>query len=132
MNGANTGVSTYNALHLRVEKRMSRGLTMTVTYSFSKLMHNNMTSVVNERHYRSIASLDQPQLFRLAFTYSLPGKFAGHGINSVLRQIAGGWAVTGFLSLESGMPLSISQTNGRPIVISDPREDGPVNQRLGD
>jgi hypothetical protein len=132
MNGANTGTSTYNALQVRVEKRLSHGLSITGTYTFSKLMHNNMTSIVNTRNYRSIASLDQPQLFRLAFTYDLPGKFNGHGIQSVLRQVAGGWAVSGFLSMESGTPLSISQTNGRPLVIADPRVDGDINQRLGD
>jgi hypothetical protein len=132
VNGANTGTSTYNALQLRVEKRLTHGLTVTGTYSFSKLMHNNMTSIVNERDYRSIASLDQPQLFRVAFTYDLPGKFAGHGIQSVLTQVAGGWAVTGFLSIESGLPLSITQANGRPVVIADPRIDGATNQNLGD
>jgi hypothetical protein len=132
INGANTGTSTYNALQVRVEKRLSRGLSITGTYTFSKLMHNNMTSVVNTRNYRSIASLDQPQLFRLAFTYDLPGKFSGHGVQSVLRQVVGGWAVTGFLTLESGTPLSISATNGRPIVIADPRVDGSIDQRLGD
>jgi hypothetical protein len=131
-NGANTGTSTYNALQVRVEKRFSHGLTVTGTYSFSKLMHNNMTSVVNTRNYRSISSLDQPQLFRLAFTYDLPGKFAGKGVQSVLRQVVGGWAVTGFLSLESGTPLSITQSNGRPLVIADPRVDGNVDNRLGD
>jgi hypothetical protein len=73
MNGANTGTTTYNALQAKVEKRLSHGLTVLGTYSFSKLIHNNMTSLVNERHYRSIASLDQPHLFRLAVTYQLPG-----------------------------------------------------------
>jgi hypothetical protein len=132
LNGMNTGTSTYNALQIRVEKRLSRGLTVTGTYSFSKLMHNNMTSVVNARDYRSIASLDQPNLFRVAFTYDLPGKFNGGGFQHVLKQVVGGWAVTGFLSIESGTPLSFTQANGRPIVIADPRIDGPTDQHLGD
>jgi hypothetical protein len=132
MNGANTGTTTYHALQAKVEKRLSHGLTVLATYSFSKLMHNNMTSLVNERHYRSIASLDQPYLFRLAFTYQLPGHFAKQGAGRLLEAVAGGWAVTGFLSIEAGLPLSISQSNGRPIVIADPRIDGPVNQHLGD
>jgi hypothetical protein len=132
MNGINIGTSTYNALQVRVEKRLSRGLSVLGNYSFSKLMHNNVTSVVNTRHYRSIASLDQPQLFRLAFTYELPVRFAGHGFNRALQAAFGGWAATGFLSLESGLPLSITQANGRPIVIGDPTVDAPVNQKLGD
>ena len=132
MNGANTGTSTYNALQVKAEKRLSHGLTILATYSFSKLMHNNMTSLVNTRHYRSIASLDQPNLLRVAFTYQLPGHFASHGTGRILNGVLGGWAVTGLFSLESGLPLSISQSNGRPIVLRDPRIDGPVNERLGD
>jgi hypothetical protein len=115
-----------------VEKRLSRGLTVLGTYSFSKLMHNNLTSLVKQRHYRSIASLDQPHLFRVAFTYQLPGRFTPHGAGRLLKAAVGGWAVSGLLSLESGLPLSITQSNGRPIVIADPRISGPVNQHLGD
>ena len=132
MNGANTGTTTYNAIQLKAEKRLSRGLSLIGTYSFSKLIHNNMTSLVNARNYRSIASLDQPQLLRLTFTYLIPFSYGHNPGGRVLRSVLGGWAVTGFLSLESGLPLSITQSNGRPMVISDPRVDGPVNQRLGD
>src|ERR1051325_8177023 len=109
MNGANTGTSTYNALQVKVEKRLSHGLPILGTYSFSKLMQNNMTSLVNARHYRSIASLDQPNLLRIAFTYQLPGHFASHGTGRLLESVLGGWAVTGFFSLESGLPLSIDR-----------------------
>jgi hypothetical protein len=128
----NTGVTTYNALQARLEKRLSHGLTVISTFSFSKLMHNNLTSVVNTRHYRSISSLDQPFLYRLMALYGLPVHFAGPGYRRVLRELAGDWAVTAYLDLESGLPLSISQANGRPLVIANPRESGSINQRLGD
>ena len=133
IDGLNTGVSTYNALQARAEKRMSHGLSLVGTFSFSKLMHNNMTSVVNARHYRSISSLDQPFLFRLAVVYALPVHFAGRGVRRhALREIAGDWEITNYLTMESGLPLGISQANGRPIVIANPEKDGPIDQRLGD
>jgi hypothetical protein len=128
----NTGVTTYNALQTRVEKRLTHGLTVVSTFTFSKLMRNNMTSVVNTRHYRSISSLDQPKLFRLAVAYAIPLHFAGSGYQRLLREVAGDWAVTGYLTMESGLPLSISQANGRPIVVGNPQESGPIDQRLGD
>jgi hypothetical protein len=132
IDGLNTGVTTYNALQARVEKRMSHNLSVIGTFTFSKLMHNNMTSVVNTRQYRSISALDQPFLFRLAVVYALPVHFAGSGYRHVLREVAGDWAVTSYLTMESGLPLSITQANGRPVVIGDPGESGPIDQRLGD
>lgn len=130
--GLNSGASTYNSLQLRLEKRLSHGLSLLGTYTFSKLMRNNTTSVVNERHYRSISSLDQPHLFRLVTTYELPFKFAGGGARRILRPVLGGWAIANFLIIESGRPMSISEANGRPVMIADPRISSPINQRLGD
>jgi hypothetical protein len=132
VDAANTGVTTYNALQARAEKRVTHGLSVVSTFTFSKLMHNNLTSVVNTRHYRSISSLDQPKLFRLAVVYSLPVHFAGSGYHRILREVAGDWAITSYLTMESGLPLSISQTNGRPLVVGNPQVGGSINQRLGD
>ncbi len=132
IDGDNTGVTSYQALQLRIDKRISRGLTVQGSYTFSKLMRNNVTSVVNTRHYRSISQFDQPELFRLAVIYEFPFKFEGKGAMRIVRPLLGGWATTAFLTLESGLPLSITQANGRPIVIADPRVDGAVHDRLGD
>ncbi len=133
LDGMNTGVTTYNALQTKVQKRMTRGLSVIGAYTFSKEMHNNLTSLVNALHYRSISSIDQPQLIRIAVVYDLPFHFAGAGLaRHILREAAGDWEVTGEWSLDSGLPLSITQANGRPLVIADPEQSGPVDQRLGD
>lgn len=132
VNGANTGRSTYNALQLKTEKRLTHGFTLMWNYTFSKLMRNNTTSIVNERHYRSISNLDQKHLMRLAFTYQLPFRIQGQGLQKLAGQVAEGWSLAASLSEYSGQPLSISQTNGRPIRIRNPRLSGPVEQRLGD
>ena len=93
------------------------------SYTFSRLVHNNETSYVNysyfhngDVNYRSISSLDQPHLFRLGMTYAMRG----------------GFQITNYLTLESGLPLNITGTNGRPIITGDPAKDGPANARLGD
>ena len=77
--GLNVGESNYHAFSTRVEKRLSHGLSAIGSYTFSRLVHNNVTSAVNAAYlhsdtvnYRSIASLDQPHVFRLAVTYSVP------------------------------------------------------------
>lgn len=138
--GLNVGESNYQAMSVRVEKRLSRGLSAIGSYSFSHLEHNNVTSFVNSAYfhndtvnYRGIASLDQPHLFRLAVTYALPSMFEGAGAGTrVLRAAIGGWAITNYLTMESGLPLNITGTNGRPIITGDPNKSGPVNERLGD
>ena len=45
--GLNVGESNYQAMTVRVEKRLSRGLSAIGSYSFSHLVHNNVTSLVN-------------------------------------------------------------------------------------
>ena len=118
---------------LRVEKRLSHGLTVTGTYSFSKLMHNNMTSIVNERRL----PLDRVARPAAAF----PGRVHLRSAGQVCRARhsecppAGGRRMGG-----DGLPLALNrdcrsasrQANGRPIVIADPRIDGAINQHLGD
>jgi hypothetical protein len=95
-------------------------------------MVNNMTSLVNERHYRAISPLDQKHVFRLGFTYEFPFHFGGGGMNHVLNQAFGGWATAGFASYASGIPMSVTQANGRPIRIANPALSGSIESRLGD
>ena len=40
--------------------------------------------------------------------------------------------MSGFLTLASGTPLSVTQSNGRPIRLHSPRLSGSVEARLGD
>jgi hypothetical protein len=128
----NGATSSYQALQTRVEKRLSRGLSVLGTFTFSKLLKHNLESIVNDRNYRSIASTDQPKLFRVAATYELPFRFDGDGMNRVLRIALKGWTVTGLLTMESGLPIGISGNNGRPVMIEDPRTSGSIQSRMGD
>ena len=82
----------------------------------------------------SSPEFDQPELIRVAATYALPQiHFAASRLSPpVLREVAGDWAVTGYWSFESGLPLTITQANGRPLVVGNPEESGPIDRRLGD
>ncbi len=42
----------------------------------------------------------------------------------LLRQTLGGWAISGFGTLATGVPLSVTQTNGRPFRLVSPKIDG--------
>jgi hypothetical protein len=130
--GANTGRADYNALQAKVEKRMTHGFTVLGSYTHSKLLQSNITSLVNTRHYRAVSGSDQPNVFRVAATYELPFKFGTGAWNRVLDKAAAGWSLTGMWVYNAGTPMSISQSNGRPIRLRNASLGGSVESRLGD
>jgi len=131
--GVNTHTTVYHALQLSLEKRFSHGLTLLWNHSISKMIENNVTSLINERHYRCISDMDQPHIMNLAFVYELPfGKGRPWVQRGVLGHVIGGWTVSGRAGYSSGRPLSISDSNGRPIRLWNAAKKGPVKQRLGD
>jgi len=131
MQGVNTGRALYHSLQTRVDKRLTHGLNFLFAYTFSRLMDNNTTSIVNDRRYRAVSPFDQKHVMRIAFTYQLPFQFYGRGARRLLRQGLGGWAASGFGTLASGTPLSVTHANGRPLRLVNPRIDGPISGRLG-
>jgi hypothetical protein len=133
MQGANTGRALYHSLQMKVDKRLTQGLNFLWAYTFSRTMDNNTTSIVNERHYRSVSAFDQKHVMRLALTYALPFQFqGGRGMRLLARQALGGWAISGFGTYASGIPMSVSQANGRPVRLKNPKLEGAVGSRLGD
>jgi hypothetical protein len=133
IHGNNTGRGLYHSGQLNVNKRLSKGLTATFIYTFSRLMDNNTTSIVNPRRYRSVSQFDQKHVSRIAVTYELPWKFQGAGAaRAAARYAIGGWKVAGLVSLASGTPLTVTHPNGRPVRIRNPRLEGPIADRLGD
>ncbi len=133
LRGNNTHTTVYHALQLSVEKRFSHGLTVMWNHSISKMIENNVTSLINERHYRCISDMDQPHIMNLAFVYQFPfGKGQPWMRQGVLSRIVGGWTVSGRARYSSGTPLSITDSNGRPIRLYNAAKSGPVKERLGD
>jgi hypothetical protein len=130
--GANTGRAIYHAGQFKVEKRFSHGLSILGNYTRSKILQSNITSLVNTRHYRTVAGSDVPNVFRVAGTYEFPWKFASKGWGRVLDKAAGGWSLSGMWVYNSGTPMGISQTNGRPIRLRSAAYSGSVESRLGD
>ncbi len=137
--GVNSGTTTYNALQTRYQQRITNQLQVLATYTWSKLEHNNITSLVNKSYYHNalvnyhaISSLDQPQLLRLTMVYNMPVFFQGDGFTrGVLRTALSGWEISNFFNLESGLPLAITGSNGRPIIQGNPMAPGPIKHRLG-
>ncbi len=83
--GDRIGHSTYNALLVKFNKRLSHGLTVQASYSFSKLLTDTDGSYSSSEYYgdmynlrllKSIAAFDQTHVVKLTYVYELP---VGHG-----------------------------------------------------
>ncbi|MGC8827974.1 MAG: TonB-dependent receptor domain-containing protein, partial [Anaerolineae bacterium] len=131
--GFNTNTIVYHTLQLSFEKRYSHGLTVLWNHSISKMFDNNTTSLINERHYRTLSGMDRPHIMNLAFVYEMPfGRGRPWLQNGWLSHLAGSWIISGRGYYGSGTPLSISDSNGRPIRLRNAAFSGPVKERLGD
>lgn len=127
---ANYGNSTYHAMLLRVERRMSQGLTITAAYTVSKEIDDMIPSVngfpgesfsgappqnfYNLRGERALASWDTPQTLVLSYLYELPFGPGKPLLNykGVVGHIVGGWQINGNTTFQSGFPLQVNGGNG--------------------
>ncbi len=124
----NVGNTNYHSLQARLEKRFGDGLSFLASYTFSKLI-DEASSVFdasifagpvanfpvadsfNRRLERDVSNGDIPQSFVLSATYDLPfepnRRFKSAGITGTLLS---GWEFAGILSLQSGLPLAVTQS----------------------
>jgi hypothetical protein len=124
----NVGNTDYHALQLRMEKRVSNGFWFLASYTRSKLI-DDASSVFDasvltgpianfpvadsfdRRLEQDVSNGDIPNAFAVSWTYDLPiGR--GHAVNprGVVGKFASGWRVAGIVTLESGIPIAVTQT----------------------
>jgi hypothetical protein len=119
----NTGTTNYNAFEAKVEQRVSHGLYLLFGYSHSKLIDDassvfsstvlsspNSSSLIAADTFRPYlerdsSSGDMPNVLTVSAIYDLP-KFRGHGLATVAL---GGWTLNTIVTLQSGMPVTVTQ-----------------------
>jgi hypothetical protein len=132
-NSANRGNSTYNALQMKLEKRMSQGIYLLASYTWSKSITDaNTTELANPNNNpagsggvrdednlrldKSVAQAWVPNRLTAAVIYELPigpgKKFLTSG--GVVGRVAGGWRLSGILTYTSGGLISVTATNALP------------------
>jgi hypothetical protein len=147
----NVGNSDYHAVQAKLEKRFSRGLTFLVSYTRSKLI-DDASSVFdasiftgpianfpvadsfNRRLEQDVSNGDIPDYFVVSWVYDLPIG-PGHKLHpsGVLGKFTNGWQIAGIATVESGIPLALTQTTNfnafagfgtqRPNCVGDPTPD---------
>ena len=111
------GVSAYNALQTHVEKRMSHGLQVGFSYTYSHALDEqsgmglffNGNNPLNLRSAYGSSDFDRTHVFNFSYVYELPKFF---GASSWKGMIANGWAIQGITVLQSGQPYSIIDYTG--------------------
>lgn len=122
------GVSDYDALQVKLDKRFSNGLTLLVSYAWSKTLTDGgsifstfssefaTTTPWNRKAQKAYSFEDIPNRLSVAYVYDLPvgkGKrFLNQG--GALNQVVGGWKTSGILTYESGRPqnIEVADTTG--------------------
>jgi Carboxypeptidase regulatory-like domain/TonB dependent receptor len=111
------GVSAYNALQTHVEKRMSHGLQVGFSYTYSHALDEqsgmglffNGNNPLNLRSAYGSSDFDRTHVFNFSYVYELP-KFFNNA--SLPGKFANGWAVQGIAVFQSGQPYSIVDYTG--------------------
>ncbi len=117
----NDGIALYNGLTAILRQRMSHGLSMTASYTWSKNMDTSPDSngggsamwQGNLKLDYAPANSDIRHRFVASGTYQLP-MFDRY--NAWVRQTLGGWQLNGILDIRTGMPFNVTSSGDRVYV----------------
>ncbi|HLM82086.1 MAG TPA: carboxypeptidase regulatory-like domain-containing protein [Terriglobales bacterium] len=111
------GVSQYNALQTHVEKRMSHGLQVGFSYTYSHALDEqsgmglffNGNNPLNLRSAYGSSDFDRTHVFNFSYNYELPRFFPA---STLKAKVANGWGIHGSAVLQSGQPYSVIDYTG--------------------
>lgn len=107
--------SNYNSLQVSATRRVSRGLTLGISYTLSRTLTDSPTdrsTAPYNTYNRSLdygpASFSRNNIFVANYVYDLPFYREQQG---VIGHVLGGWELSGITVFESGVPLTITQSS---------------------
>jgi hypothetical protein len=109
------GNSTYNALQISLNRRLSHGFTFMINYTWSKELDDLLASPRDPNKNfleKAPGVIDHPQVASATFLYQ-PPIGAGHNWNSSNRFVSAlisHWQFSGIFTFSSGAPLTITGT----------------------
>lgn len=121
------GTTDYDALQVSVNKRMAKGVSFLVSYTYSKQMEE--VSYLNAQDdwsapVRQVAERDAPHRLLISGTWLLPF-FADQ--KGLAGQLLGGWQLNAIITTQSGLPVTAA--GGSVWTGADPRLDNPTLAR---
>ncbi|MGH9476064.1 MAG: TonB-dependent receptor domain-containing protein [Terriglobales bacterium] len=116
---AEFGIGNYNSLQVTLDKRISHGIQFGLAYTYSKALADVTGNGTfqggsggvsgdnsNPMQAYGPSSFNIPQRLVTSFLWDFPSP-SGH----VLAQVAGGWALSGVLTLQDGEPVTFSNSH---------------------
>ncbi len=111
------GISAYNALTAHVEKRMSHGLQIGFSYTYSHALDEqsgiglfyNGNNPLNLRDGYASSDFDRTHVFNFNYVYQLPSLMKE---NTIGGKIVDGWSIQGITVIQSGQPYSVVDFSG--------------------
>jgi hypothetical protein len=114
----NQGYSHYNGFILEVSHAFAHSFQFKSVYTFSRSTDDDsgptgsdldsfQGNQLQPQYNRGVSDFNQPHRLVFQGVWNLPGPKSG-----LLEQIAGKWALSGVWTIQSGLPFSISSTNG--------------------
>jgi hypothetical protein len=112
------GKTWYDALQVKATQRLSHGLTLLSTFSWSKALtlgteigepnpgstgNAVFNNVFDRKTNKYISVYDQPFFFNLSLTYTTPRI----STNNVLSKVLGDWTVGAYMQRASGFPMPV-------------------------
>jgi hypothetical protein len=143
----NVGTTSYHGFYTKLEQRFSRGLSYLISYTRSRLMDDAssvfdasiLTGPVanfpvadsfNRSLERDYSNGDIPHVFVASAVWDLPWGLNRRSRAPGLGVVVNDWTLSGVLTLQSGIPIAISQTTNnlgfagfgtqRPNLVGDP------------
>jgi hypothetical protein len=126
------GISAYNALQTHVEKRLSHGLQVGFSYTYSHAtdeqsamgLFYNGNNATNLRSGYGLSDFDRTHVINFTYLYELPKFFE---LTSFRGRLADGWAISGLAIIQSGQPYSVIDYSGAVGSIYYGTSDGITN-----
>ena len=123
------GESYYHSLNVRLQKRLTQGLTLINNFIWSSLIER--TAYLNDLDpapEKRIGASSRPLREVLAVSWELPiGRGKRFGVNSRIgNAVIGGWAMNGTLTLQEGAPIAWGNViyYGGPLNLQSHQPDG--------
>ncbi len=126
------GVSNYNALQTHVEKRLSHGVQVGFSYTWSHALDEqsamglfyNGDNPLNQHSAYASSDFDRTHVMNFNYLYQFPRFIKGNGLAG---KIANGWGIQGIAVIESGQPYSVIDYTGAVGSIYYGTTDGIIN-----
>ena len=126
------GVDAYNALQAHLDKRLSHGIQLSASYTYSHALDEqsglglfyNGNNPLNLRSAYGSADFDRTHVINFNYVFNLPKVATEHSLEG---KLINGWSMIGLTVLQSGQPYSIIDFSGAVGSIYYSTADGITN-----